>query len=754
MRVLCYTPLLAALLSSSALAAERPASAFPLTDKTLVVWCTPASLSQRGGSVLTIENPGNVFDAIVLGEIAPGRWMAGSDNLVRTEKKQDAWPAETAGFGKLVQIAIAYRGNHVSIYRDGQPYADYTMVAPPVAFGKDSVVLLGLRHREANTPRFFTGTIDDARIYNVALDPAVIASLKPNQPSDPQPLAWWSFANGKSEDLMKTFPVGRLVGRARIEGGKLHLPGGESYLIVGAEPPRTRATEDWPTWHVTALPEEGRCQPYDANGCIFWKGKYHLMYIFQKGAPGHSWGHATSADLVNWTFHPATLAPAPGDPDKGIFSGNAFINKEGKPMLCWFGIDAGVCVATAADGDDNLIRWKKHPKNPIIPIPKPGEPAFGLYKVWDPYLWLEGDTYYCLLGGNHLPNGKDTLYLLKSPDLVHWTPLHPFYEHPDLSWTTSIKGDADILKSEDCSCPDFFKLGNKRVLLCISHMIGGRCYVGRYEKETFYPEQHVRMNWSGGAFFAPESLEDAKGRRIFWAWAIDPRIGPTRDATGSGAMTMPRVLSLDADGTLRISPAAELQSLRRNPRTIDSIPLAANEEVAISNVRGDSLELALEIDPGQAREVGVKVRCSPDGREETVVAYDTQAKTLKVDMSRSTLRPDVLYGKKVLETVWQNTPRDGAQPVNAVEAPFALRAGELLRLRVFLDRPMLEVFANDRQCITQQIFPASREALTVKAFARGGAATLRAGEAWDMAPAKFINEKSAVSTASRRKGAR
>ncbi len=49
----------------------------------------------------------------------------------------------------------------------------------------------------------------------------------------------------------------------------------------------------------------------------------------------------------------------------GIFSGNAFVNKDGEPMLCWFGVESGVCVATAEDND--LIRWKKHPKNPIIP---------------------------------------------------------------------------------------------------------------------------------------------------------------------------------------------------------------------------------------------------------------------------------------------------------------------------------------------------------------------------------------------------
>jgi len=156
-------------------------------------------------------------------------------------------------------------------------------------------------------------------------------------------------------------------------------------------------------------------------------------------------------------------------------------------------------LATAED--DGLIRWKKHPKNPIIPVPRKGEPGDGVYKVWDPYLWLEGDSYYCLLGGNTLPNGKDTLYLCKSPDMVNWKPLYPFYEHPDLTWTTETNDPdiAEFFHREDCSCPDFFKLGDKHVLLCISHKVGARCYIGRYENEKFYPEQHVRMNWPSAA---------------------------------------------------------------------------------------------------------------------------------------------------------------------------------------------------------------------------------------------------------------
>jgi len=512
-----------------------------------------------------------------------------------------------------------------------------------------------------------------------------------------------------------------------------------------AEPPAPVVHEDWPVYHVAALPEEGVALPYDANGCIYWKGRYHLMYIFQDPKlpnGGHCWGHLSSSDLINWTYHPPTLVPAPGDPDTGIFSGNAFINKDGVPMLCWFGIDAGVCVATAED--DGLIRWKKHPKNPIIPVPKKGEPGDGVYKVWDPYLWLDGDTYYCLLGGNTLPNGKDTLYLCKSPDMVAWQPLHPFYEHPDLTWTVETTNDPDMpefFRHEDCSCPDFFKLGDKHVLMCISHKVGARCYIGRYENEKFFPEQHVRMNWPGAQFFAPESLLDDKGRRVIWAWVTDPRIRPAQDRTGSGFQSLPRIIALNPDGGLLITPAPELEALRGNARRSENLAVKADQEVVLDGVRGDCLELAVEIDPGDAKAVGMKVRCTPDGKEETAVWYDPAKQALSIDVSKSTLRDDLAYDELVFTGYNSKKASDNKTPVYVATAPLALKPGEPLTLRVFLDKAMLEVFANGRQCITQVIYPKSPDAQGIKFCARGGTATVRSVDAWDMAPLKFVNEK-------------
>jgi len=68
-------------------------------------------------------------------------------------------------------------------------------------------------------------------------------------------------------------------------------------------------------------------------------------------------------------------------------------------------------------------------------------------------------------------------------------------------------------------------------------------------------------------------------------------------------------------------------------------------------------------------------------------------------------------------------------------APLELGAGEPLRLRVFLDRSIIEVYANGRQCVTQRIYPSRPDSVQIRAFCRGGQASVRSVEAWNMAPA-------------------
>ena len=58
--------------------------------------------------------------------------------------------------------------------------------------------------------------------------------------------------------------------------------------------------------------------------------------------------------------------------------------------------------------------------------------------------------------------------------------------------------------------------------------------------------------------------------------------------------------------------------------------------------------------------------------------------------------------------------------------------GELLDLRVFIDRSIIEVYANDRQCLTVRVYPEREDSRGVSLFARGGDAKLLSLDCWQM----------------------
>lgn len=464
-----------------------------------------------------------------------------------------------------------------------------------------------------------------------------------------------------------------------------------------------------PLWHFVA--PEGVCMPFDPNGAIYWNGRYHLCYIFQDER-GHCWGHASSHDLVHWRWHTPALFPAPGDVDTGIFSGNGFVNKDGAATMLYHGVNAGNCIATSTD--PNLDHWTKLAANPIIPNPPAGSAEAKRYQSWDPHGWVENGMYYAVFGGTPTSGVPPTLF--KGASLDKWAFAGPFM----------TQDMPDVADHEDVSCPDFFPLGDRHVLVCISHSCGARYYVGRWEHDQFVPEVHRRMNWPGGTCFAPETLLDAKGRRILWTWALETR--PAERAPWGGTMTLPRVLSLAPDHTLFIDPVKELAQLHTNPRTFDGVLVKSGAPVLLEQVRGDSLALELKIKPGKARRFGLKVRCSPAGEEETAIVVDPAAGTLRIDVAKASLDKTIVYKTFCM--------KGGDNPVvTAQEAPFTLAQDEPLSLRVFLDRSILEVFANRRQCLTQRLYPTRADSLGVALFSDGGDMDVEYLSAWDMAPA-------------------
>lgn len=490
---------------------------------------------------------------------------------------------------------------------------------------------------------------------------------------------------------------------------------------------RLMADRSRPRYHLMHF-EGGDIMPGDPNGAIYWKGRYHLFYIFQRQQSEqpktvHCWGHASSIDLVHWTHHPTALDVSPSDPDRGIFSGNALVTRDGRPTLIYHGVGIGNCSASSSD--DLLIRWEKSTANPLVAIPKPDDPSYGKYDSWDPHVWLQDDGYRAIFGGNPGTGAPPTLF--RGNDLEHLNYIGPFL--PEDRWSQP---------GEDVSCPDFFPIdgpsGRRHLLLCISHMRGARYFLGNWDNDRFSPQAHARMNWPGGCFFAPETLVDSGGRRILWGWCLDERPALMRRSSGAtGVMSLPRVLSLDQSGALNINPPSELQRLRLHPVTLPEVELEAASEKPMPQISGDSLEIQVEFPAGDEQVAGIKVRQSVDGSEETSVIYDRKADTLTIDFSKSSLDPGIRYRSWCLFR--PEDSEDANRAVTRQEAPLVLRPNEPLRLTVFLDRSMLEVFANGRQCMTQRIWPTRADSVHVSLINSGPNRSRVAVNAWEMAAA-------------------
>lgn len=472
-----------------------------------------------------------------------------------------------------------------------------------------------------------------------------------------------------------------------------------------------------PIFHFVA--PEGHAMPFDPNGGIYWKGRYHLGYIYQSfknNKKEHVWGHAVSTDLLHWTLYPDMLNVQPGDIEKGIFSGGAFLSREGIPHIMYHG-EGSATNLVAYSTDDDLRHWKKFDGNPVLRTTlsdDPRDPKEGKYTAWDPEGWFDpkADAYYQISGGN-VPA------LFKSRDMYDWKYLGDLIQ----------PGQRYREKSEDVSCPDMFTIGNKKMLLFISHNIGTQYYLGDFNNDRFTVEKHGRMNWPGGTFFAPEQLQDDQGRNIIWGWVLERKPKHLRDYGWSGIMSLPRVLNLSPSGELEIHPARELEKIRLDSIQQKQLQVAARSETVLP-INGTSMEMQLTFSRGQQGIYGIKVFCSSDGKEETKISYDPVKEELVIDFVNSSAGGPV---KMPSHCIFGPTLEGFPATVAEQRAPLKLKPGEPLRLQIFIDRSIIEVFANGRQCMTQVVYPEMASSNQVKVFTTSAPLQVREVKAWKMA---------------------
>lgn len=436
----------------------------------------------------------------------------------------------------------------------------------------------------------------------------------------------------------------------------------------------------------------------DPNGVIHWNGCYHLFYQYNPYGANHAnmhWGHAVSDDLVHWEELPIAITPTPDTYDLGgIFSG-CMVNDNGTPIVFYTGVnkDYKVQVQCVATGSDDLLTWVKHPNNPVI-----GDVPAAMQQTEDfrdPFVWQEEDGWYMVVG-TKIQDMGGAILLYRSDNLIDWEYLNPLFVGENARNGVMFE------------CPNFFKLGDKWVLLISSHIghtTGTVLYfVGRYENHKFIPETEGVFD-SGYAYASLTHLDD-QGRRILWSWIREGREEEHFVNAGwSGVQAIPRVLSLDSQGCLLMSPVVEIEQTRGTHHHFSAETIKGNS----LPVSGLNLDIQASFIPHDTETCGIDLLCSADGSEKASVYYEPSTETIRIERQYAD----------------SNTTHD----TYLQGLPHALADGEMLELRILLDGSVIEVIANKRTSVTSRFYPSQTDSQHLRLI---NPSTVKTLDIWEM----------------------
>ena len=306
--------------------------------------------------------------------------------------------------------------------------------------------------------------------------------------------------------------------------------------------------------------------------------------------------------MLHWAHLPLAFTPTPDSPDSfGCFSGSAI--QVGKRVYAVYtgtqkSDDAHATIRDGANNvqesqclawsdDPKLVKWTKDAST-VIPAPPAGMAITGFR---DPSAWKQGDWYYMTVGSGIAKTGGCVL-LYRSKDLKGWEYLHQLTSG---TWNgTKTANPCD--DGEMWECPEFFALDGGHVLI---YSTLGKVFWHSGELDTM--AMKFTAVKSGlldlDAFYAPKTQLDAQGRRILWGWIPERRSeAAMREAGWSGMMSLPRVMKLDPDGTLRLQPLPQTSALRAGlvaPAQDGAILRQASGEILCSGAKGSALQFVM-----------------------------------------------------------------------------------------------------------------------------------------------------------------
>lgn len=457
----------------------------------------------------------------------------------------------------------------------------------------------------------------------------------------------------------------------------------------------------------------------ECHGMYYSNGRYHLF--FQKNADGPymarlHWGHISSENLYDWREEKIALAPGDWYDIKGCWSGCVFsddIITGGRPNIIYTAVDyAKAMIAQATPDSKSLDNWSKLSTNPIIP----GRPNTLTDDFRDPYFFRSGNDAYIIVGSSKDGVGTTSLHKYNptsgmwsnngdlfftgknaASDGNFWemptitpigdkwlftaTPLSTSTGTKTIYWTGSIGADGKFLPDANSASPKMVELVARQGFGLLS--------------PTIY--QHEGKTIALG--IVPDKLGSQENWNLGWAHCY----------------SLPREWSLNDKGELQQKPFAGLSGLR-TATAFSRTDFALNGSLSLAPVQGREVELSATFVVGTAP-FGFKLFKNANG--EAALSYNPSLGELKFDFSRL---HRLTNDGGVFDGIYRCT------------LPEPIAAGQTLKLNVFVDHSIVDIFVNDRWATSIRLFPTDDDADGCEVFADGSSVQVKELNAWILNP--------------------
>lgn len=441
----------------------------------------------------------------------------------------------------------------------------------------------------------------------------------------------------------------------------------------------------------------------ECHGMYYSDGRYHLF--FQKNGDGPymarlHWGHISSENLYDWREERIALAPSDRYDIKGCWSGCVFSDNAitgGNPNILYTAVDyARATIAQAAPESDLLDKWVKSSRNPIIN----GRPDGLSDDFRDPYFFRHGDNAYIIVGSSKNGVGTTTLHRYNSSNGL-WS------NNGDIFFS----GKSATIDGTFWEMPNITPMPDGKWLftatpLGASQGVRTLYWTGDINSEgKFVPDtkslvaRQVELNSRDGFGLLSPTIYNHNGKVIALGIVPDKLPSATNWKLGwAHCYSLPREWSINEDGNLIQKPFESLTGLRTSAM-FSKKDFYLNGSLDLSPVNGREAEICATFEVGTA-EFGFNIFKSDSA--EGKIYYKPSTGQLIADFS------------KLPRLSNDNGVYDGIYVCSLPERP---SAGEKIKINIFIDHSILDIFVDDKWATSIRVFPTEKTNPSIEAFA-------------------------------------